>query len=266
MAGDPHLIELPFDPDLTLGPLVLAWHAIFAVLAVFVGTTLAVRLASSRVPEDRGWQIATWAVVSGFVGARALHVFERWEYFVADPARVFAVSDGGLSILGAVIGGFAAMSAATARLRAPVGFLADVGGSVAGVGMGIGRIGDIVNGEHHAVACSGGLPWCVRYTHPNTLGQRDYVHPAVAYELVLDFAIAALLLTLRSRIVGRVPEGRLLWAFLVLYGAGRFAISFLRLDPLIVDGLRQAQVVALGLVGSGAVMLAYLRTRARRRA
>lgn len=234
------------------------------MLAVFVGTTLAVRLVRSRVPEDRGWQIAGWAVVGGFVGARALHVLERWEYFLADPARVFAVSDGGLSILGAVIGGFAAMYAATVRLRAPVGFIADVGGSVAGIGMGIGRLGDVVNGEHHAVAC-GGLPWCVRYTHPNTLGQREYVHPAVAYELLLDFALAALLLAVRTRLVGRAPEGRLLWAFLLLYGAGRFAISSLRLDPLVLDGLRQAQVVALALLGSGALMLSYLGARGWRR-
>ncbi len=232
---------------------------------MFVGTTLTVRLARSRVPEDRAWQIATWAVLSGFVGARLLHVLERWEYFFGDPARILAVNDGGLSIVGAVIGGFASIAVATARLRAPVGFMADVSGSVAGIGMGIGRIGDIVNGEHHAIACDG-LPWCVRYTHPNTLGQRDYVHPAVAYELVLDFAVAALLLWLLGRVVGRAPEGRLLWTFLVLYGAGRFLLSFLRLDPLVVDGLRQAQVVAAGLVIVGAVMLAFGAVRSRERA
>lgn len=258
------MIDLHLDPDIVLfGERVIAWHSFFAILGMLLGVWLAIRLMRDRVPEDRAYGIAAWAVVSGFVGARLLHVLERWEVFLADPIRVFAVGDGGMSILGAVIGGFSAIAVASLRFAAPVGYVLDASACAAGIGMGIGRVGDIINGEHHASLCEG-LPWCVRYTHPNTLGQREYVHPAVAYELVLDFAIAGLLLWLRPRVVGRRPEGRLLWGFLLLYSVGRFFISFLRLDPLVLAGLREAQVVSLVLVALGAVMLAFLTLQRRR--
>lgn len=248
------MIDLAFDPDLRVGPLLVAWHALFAVLGIATGAFLAVRLGRSRVPEDRMWAVVAWAVATGFVGARALHVIERWDSFARDPARVLAIGDGGLSNLGAIVAGAVAVYLAGFRYRAPVGFLADVAGCVAGLGLGIGRVGDVINGEHHAVACAG-LPWCVRYTHPNTLGQRDPVHPAVAYELVIDLVIAALLWWLRPRAIGRAPEGRLLMGFFALYGAARFLLGFLRLDPLVLDGLRQQQVVALGLLAVGTSVL-----------
>ena len=68
------------------------------------------------------------------------------------------------------------------RLRLPIGFMFDI--AVIGIALGeaIGRIGDVINGEHHAVACTG-LPWCVRYTHVATLGQTEYVHPVAVYDV-----------------------------------------------------------------------------------
>ncbi len=258
------MIDLPFDPDIVLfGNRILAWHSFFASVGMLTGVWLATRLIRSRVPDDRAYTIAAWAVGSGFVGARLLHVVEKWPTFLADPASVVAVWDGGMSILGAVIGGYVAIALASWRFAAPVGFVLDAAAAVSGIGMGLGRLGDIVNGEHHATGC-GGLPWCVRYTNPNTLGQREFVHPAVAYEMLLDFALAALLLWLRPRLAGRPPEGRLLWLFLLLYSVGRFAISFLRLDPLVFAGLREAQLVSLVLAALGAAMLAQLSLRRRR--
>lgn len=258
------MIDLPFDPDIVVaGQRILAWHSFFAIVGMLVGVWVAIRLIRDRVPEERGYAIAAWAVASGFVGARLLHVLERWDVFLADPARTLAVWDGGMSILGAVIGGFSAIAVAALRLQTPVGFVLDASAIAGAIGMGLGRIGDVINGEHHAVAC-GGLPWCVRYTHPNTLGQRDYVHPAVAYELVLDLAIAALLLRLRPGVVGRRPEGRLLWGFLVLYSFGRFFISSLRLDPIVFAGMREAQLVSLVLFVLGLAMLAALWAERRR--
>ena len=258
------MIDLPFDPDITLfGARLMAWHSFFAIFGMLVGVTVSIRLIRDRVPEDRGYAIAAWAVGAGFVGARLLHVVEKWNTYLADPGRVLAVWDGGSSILGAVIGGFAAIAVVGWRMHVPVGYVLDAVAAVAGIGMGIGRIGDIINGEHHAIACDG-LPWCVRYTNPNTLGQRDYVHPAVAYELMLDLAVAAFLLWLRPRLAGRQPEGRLMWLFVVLYSLGRFWISFLRLDPVVFAGLREAQLVSLALLAGGVTMSVYL-ARERRR-
>ena len=128
------------------------------------------------------------------------------------------------------------------------------------LGEAFGRIGDIINGEHHAVACSG-LPWCVRYTHPATLGQHDFVHPVVGYDLLVDLLIFAVLLWYWRRVRGHPPEGRVFWLYLVLYGGFRFATSFLRLDPVVFAGLQEAQLLGLLYVLVGVPALVSLRRR-----
>src|SRR5207253_528637 len=85
------------------------------------------------------------------------------------------------------------------------------------IGGRIGRIGDIINGEHHATGCSG-LPWCVRYTHPATLGQTDYVHPVAAYDGLVMVIIFVVLVAYWRRVRGRPPESRVYWAYLLLFG------------------------------------------------
>jgi prolipoprotein diacylglyceryltransferase len=53
-------------------------------------------------------------------------------------------------------------------------------------------------------------------------------------------------------------------AYLLLLGGGRFLLSFLRTDPLFLDGLQQAQVLGLLYLGAAAVTLPVLQRRAAR--
>ena len=115
-------------------------------------------------------------------------------------------------------------------------------------------------GAHHAIACSG-LPWCVRYTHPATLGQTEYVHPVAAYDGLIMLAIFVALLLYWWRVRGRPPEGRVYFAYLLLFGGFRFVTSYLRLDPLFIDGLQEAQLLGLIYAVAGAVMLPVLTVR-----
>jgi phosphatidylglycerol:prolipoprotein diacylglycerol transferase len=160
--------------------------------------------------------------------------------------------------VGSTIAGFIAAR----RLRLPLGFMFDI--SVIGIALGeaIGRIGDIINGEHHAIACSG-LPWCVRYTNPATLGQTDYVHPVAAYDGLIMVVIFIVLVAYWRRVRGRPPESRVYWAYLLLFGGFRFVTSFLRLDPLFVDGLQEAQLLGLMYAVAGGIMLPVLTARGR---
>ena len=137
----------------------------------------------------------------------------------------------------------------------PVAFVLDRGVVGLPLGMAIGRIGDVINGEHHATACAA-VPWCVRYTNPNTLGQSAPVHPAVAYELLLDLVIfVALLLFVRRG--GR--DGQVVLLFLLLYGIARLGLAPFRLDPIWLFGASQAVVVSLAFILIGAIGLVATR-------
>jgi len=254
------LIDLPFDPNLPLGTLQLTWHALFALLGIVVGVAVGVRLMRPFATFDQSYAIGLAGVVGGLVGSRAFHVIDAWPRYAADPLAALAVWDGGASIVGGATFGPLAAAAMMRRLGVSVGPALDAGAVGLGLGMAVGRIGDIVNGEHHATACAG-LPWCVRYTHPDTLGQRDFVHPAVAYEMLWDLFAASVALYLIPRADRLGLRGRVLFIFLGIYGLGRFFISFLRLDAIAFSGLRQAQLASLAFVVVAVVVLIARRAR-----
>lgn len=142
--------------------------------------------------------------------------------------------------------------------------------------MGIGRIGDVINGEHHG-APAPGFPLAVVYTHPNTLGEPGLpVHLAVGYELLLDLAIFGILVWLAGG-VARGPDGKLtwrwrprtprggmlFWTFLALYSAGRFVVQFYRVDSPFLLGLSQAQFSSVLSSMVAVWALVYLAARGR---
>jgi len=255
-------VDLPFDPTLIVGPFRIAWHSLWALVGMGVGSWLSFRFARQLVKDERIYPFAIAVVIGGLVAARAGHIADNWPYYGAHADQLLAFWNGGVAVTAAPIGSAIGGWLAAKRLRLPVGFMFDV--TVIGIVLGeaIGRIGDIINGEHHAIACSG-LPWCVRYTDPATLGQTDFVHPVAAYDLLVDLLIFALLLRYWSRVRGHAPEGRVFWLYVVVYGGFRFATSFLRLDPIVFAGLQEAQLLGLGYVLAGVPALFWLHRRER---
>ena len=256
-------MDLPFDPTMTLGPIRIAWHSFWSLVAMGAGSALSFRLARSLVKDERIYPFAIAVVIGGLVAARIGHIADNWSYYGPHPDQLVAFWNGGVAVTAAPIGSAVGGWLAAKRLRLPLGFMFDI--TVIGITLGeaIGRIGDIINGEHHAIACSG-LPWCVRYTDPATLGQRDFVHPVAAYDLIVDLLILAVLLWYWPRVRGRPPEGRVFWLYLVLYGGFRFATSFLRLDPVVFAGFQEAQLLGVIYLLAGVPALMWLQRRERR--
>ncbi len=250
-------IRIPIDPVIfKVGGVEVTWHGLLAALGVVVGVTVAAYFARrAGFSEDHIYNTALALVVGGIIGARALFVLENLDQFRDDPGRIFALNAGGISIYGALIGGSLGAWLYTLVAKVPGKWrAADVAAMGAIVGMAVGRIGDIINGEHFAEPTS--LPWGVRYTHPDSpsvirYGPDHVQHPAVAYEMLGDLAIFLVLLYLWRR--GTRP-GLIFLAWAFLYSAMRLGVSFLRLDDIVWAGLRTAQIIAI------AVMVACLPT------
>ena len=198
---------------------------------MLAGSWVSLRCARYLVRDDRVYPFAMAVVVGGLVGARVAHVADNWPLYSSRPQDIVAFWNGGIGTMG---------------------------------GEALGRIGDVINGEHHAVACAG-LPWCVRYTHPDTLGQRELVHPVAAYDLLVMALIFVALLWWWRRVRGRPPEGRVYLAYLLLFGGFRVLTSLLRLDPTWLFGLQEAQVLGTLYTLAGAAGLVLLLRRSRLR-
>ena len=258
------MIEINIDPVLVrLGPVMITWHGFFTAVGVLAGIWLATRFSVERgFTEDDIMSVALWCVVGGIVGARLFHVIDAWSYYSADPLAIIRVNEGGLAIWGTIVGGPIAGAIYCWRRGLSVPRLLDLCGLGLILGMAIGRLGDIVNGEHHGAATS--LPWSVRYTHPDTLGEPGVaVHLAVGYELLWDMAILAICSWLVYRRL--MPRDSMVWwSMIALYSAGRFVVQFFRIDTPFLMGLSQAQFLSFAIGAIAVWILVYMWTRARR--
>lgn len=246
-------IAIHIDPNLLhLGPFTLSWHGLFSAVGVIAGVSVGVRVAADAGASEEGaYNLALWSVAGGIVGARLFHVVDNWAYYAQNPASIILINEGGIAIYGAVVGGILTGVLYAWRTHLPVAHVADGGAIGLILGAAIGRIGDIINGEHHGAPLD--APWAVVYTHPNTLAQPGLpVHLAVGYEMVWDLLVFGLLWLMR----GRVRPGIVFWTYLLLYGFGRFWTTFYRQDQIQAFGLTQAQLVAVIGIILGTVMIA----------
>jgi len=151
-------VDLPFDPTFALGPLRISWHSLWSLVGMIAGSWLSFRLARRLVKDERIWPFAIAVFVGGLLAARIGHIADNWPYYSARPDQLAAFWNGGVAVTAAPIGSAIGGYLAAKRLRLPIGFMFDI--TVIGIVLGeaIGRLGDIINGEHHAIACAG-LPW-----------------------------------------------------------------------------------------------------------
>ncbi len=253
-------ITIDIDPDIgKIFGLTITWHGLFTAIGIICGVSLSVYLARvDGVPSDVGQEIALVSVVSAIVGARLFFVFEHWDRFENDLAAIVTdITEGGITLYGGLIGGVLGGVIYGAFHRWPIGICLDAAAPGMILGQGLGRIGDLINGEHLATASD--LPWAFVYVHPNTLGELGTsVHPAAGgYELLGDFVILAVLLLVARRFI-KVP-GWTFCSYMILYSVMRFGLSEFRIDEQTVDGIPVPQIVAAIIIGLAFVLAGVLR-------
>jgi phosphatidylglycerol:prolipoprotein diacylglycerol transferase len=260
----PLTIVIDLDPNiLRIGPLLITWHGVFAVLGIIAAARLGFWLLNKDIPDLEGTGDGlAWMVVLGLIGARLLYVWENFRLFAnGQLLRIFALTEGGISQWGGLFGAAVGVYVWSRRAHYSFWKVVDAGGAATMIGLAVGRIGDIINGEHHGTPTT--LPWGVEYVNPATLGEPGrVVHPEVAYEMVLCLVILGALLPFHQRMKAKLPDGVVGLIYLILYAAGRFFLSFLRTDPGVFLGLRQAQIASLLMVAVGIVAIPALLQRA----
>jgi phosphatidylglycerol:prolipoprotein diacylglycerol transferase len=260
----PLKIIIDLEPNLfKIGPFLITWHGVFAVLGILAGARLGLWLLSKDgIDVSRGADGVAWMVVVGLIGARLLYVWENFKLFSGQLGRIFLITEGGISQWGGLFGAMVGAYIWARRNAYSYAKIIDAGGAATMIGLAIGRIGDVINGEHHGTPTN--VPWGVEYVNADTLGQPGLVvHPEVAYEMVLTLAILGALLPFHQRLKAKLPAGVLGLIYLGLYGAGRFFLSYLRTDPAVFAGLRQAQLASLLMVVIAVVVIPILIRRAR---
>lgn len=157
------MVRFPnIDPVIVkIGPLSLRWYGMmylagFAASYLLVGYQLKKKKIAAAVKEVDS--LYSYLVLGLIVGARLGYVlfYDLGEY-LANPLEIFAVWHGGMSFHGGLIGSVVAGILFSRRYRVNFWQMADVVIVTAPIGLGLGRIGNFINGELYGRVTD--VPW-----------------------------------------------------------------------------------------------------------
>lgn len=240
---------------LKIGPFQVRWYGMMYLLGFLSGYLLLKRVARDRGVEITGRQLEGLleAVVLGVVlGGRLGYVlFYNLPYYLQHPLEILAFWHGGMSFHGGLLGTTVAGYIYCRKAGMDFWKMADSVVIVVPIGLGLGRLGNFINGELYGRVTS--LPWAMVFPGAGPLPR----HPSQIYEFLLEGVVLfTILWSLRKR---PWPDGSLLALFLVFYGVFRvFVECFRQPDPqlgFVVGHVTMGQVLSSAMVLAGLCIL-----------
>lgn len=246
-------------------------------LGFVAGGLLALRQARRvGIEPEAIWDLITWVFVAGVGGARVFYLVQKHQDVFAHVSgprealfKAVNLSDGGLVLLGGVIGVVVAVILFCRRRGIPPLRMGDVLVAPFFVGLGFGRIGCLLNGCCFGDRCE--LPWAIHFppasaawgelvrrgflgeAAPTTFG----LHPTQVYSSISAFLLAAVTAAYFRR---RPYDGAVLVVGMLLYGTKRFLVEFLRGDEMGQFGtmFTISQWISASIFVGGLILWAWL--------
>ncbi|QGM81628.1 prolipoprotein diacylglyceryl transferase [Otariodibacter oris] len=253
-----------FDPIVfSIGPISLHWYGVMYLL----GFGFAYWLGTKRAKSSNGvWTTEQvdqllfngfWGVILG--GRIGDVFFYSFDYFLQDPLYLFRIWEGGMSFHGGLIGVIIMMIFTSYRQKRSFWQTADFVAPLIPFGLGMGRIGNFINGELWGRVTD--VPWAMMFPSGGYLPR----HPSQIYEAVLEGLVLFIILNWFIR--KPRPMGSVSGLFLLGYGIFRFIVEYFReIDPNVNtpdDLITRGQLLSLPMVVVGLIILviAYRKKR-----
>ena len=252
------VITIDINPVLLkVGGLSIHWYGVMYVVGIGVALMVILPYLEARgISRDRALEIFFPVVLAGLIGGRLYYVVQsNLGYYLQHPLKIIATWEGGMAFFGAIFGVFLMLLYLSWRRHLPFWTLLDAGAIFAPLGQAFGRVGNIINGD--IIGFQSNCAWCTKYVNPNSFPANHHVayQPAAAYELLISLCIFAIVYALRFR----MPRSGMLFAlYLMLYSISQFLIFFVRTEPFVALGLKQAQLTAVVTFCIGLGLMAYL--------
>ena len=263
----PIMISYPeIDPIiLQVGPLAVRWYGMMYVLG-FIAAYFIVRHQFRRYSHpglEENFDNLNLVILAGLIlGSRLGYVlFYNLSYYLEHPLEIFATWQGGMSFHGGLIG-LVAGGWLFCRYRGlPFLHTADAYAIAAPIGLGLGRLGNFINGELYGRVSE--LPWAMLFPGGGPLPR----HPSQLYESFLEGLLLFIIMWLA---LGRYwrrgwPTGSLVALFLTTYGVMRFGVEFFR-EPdahlgLYLNTFSMGQGLSALMVAAGVALWFTIRRR-----
>lgn len=209
---------------LSIGPLQFRWYGLMYVLS-FIATYFIIRSEVTRkklsLSKDDVADLVFYGAMGVVLGGRAGYIlFYNLGFYLANPLKLFAVWEGGMSFHGGFLGVLLAFWLYARRKKIPFLSLIDMAALCAPVGLGLGRIGNFINGELYGRATDSA--WGMVFPGSDGVPR----HPSQLYEAFLEGVVLFFIVRLVSRHTRE--DGVTTCTAVAGYGLFRFIVEFFR--------------------------------------
>jgi len=264
------LFAVPFpviDPVLVeIGPLPIRWYALAYIAGLLLGLWLMRRL----VAQERLWDgrmrpsivslddLLVYAALGVVIGGRLGYVlFYNLDYFLAHPASIPAVWEGGMSFHGGLGGATLGIWLFARREKVPMLSVADLCAAVVPLGIFFGRLANFIKPELWGRVSD--VDWAMVF--PDPAAGPFPRHPSQLYEAATEGVLLFVVLMWAVRMGALKRPGLVTGLFGVGYGLSRIFCEFFREpDPqlgFLFGGATMGMLLSLPLVIAGLILITH---------
>ena len=239
-----------------IGNIKIYWYSIMILTGVILGSIIVLKEAKRfNISKNKTSDMLFYTMIFGIIGARIYYVIFNLKYYIQDPISIIKVWEGGLAIHGGIIAGILYIIYYTKKNNIDTIRMFDICAPGLLIGQAIGRWGNFFNGEAHGPITT--LEYLQRLHIPYFIieGMKidgNYYIPTFFYESLI--CIMGLIIILILRRTNLFKKGNITSFYLIWYGIGRTIIESYRTDSLMMNTLKQAQIISIIMITIGIIL------------
>ena len=250
------------NPDLfSIGPVHVRWYGVMYVLGFLAAYFLIQKQQRSKeiglvgtTAQDLIFYLAIGVIVGGRLGYILFYEYNDFMPYIKNPLEIIATWHGGMSFHGGLIGSVLAGWIFARRKGIPFPALADSAIVTCPIGLGLGRLGNFINGE--LLGRPTDVPWAMIYPAGGPIPR----HPTQLYESLAEgLLLFVIMWSLRKK---PFKDGMMVAFFLLFYGIIRFVIEFFKEpDPqlgFLLGYFTMGQILCMAMIVASAFLMLYL--------
>ncbi len=260
-------ISSPTQNVLEIGPLTIFYYGIL----IAIGAIIAIIVSRKRYERFGGSgeffeAVAIWAVIIGFLGARAGYVVTHTARFVERPYAVLFIWEGGLALYGGLFFGALTVIYLVHKRNGDLFAFGDAVAVGLPLAQALGRWGNFFNQELFGTPSD--LPWAIIIdpaNRPPQFAEFETFHPTFLYESVWNALILVpVILWLEKK--GKLAKGASIGVYIAMYAFIRFWLELLRTDTTFrLFGISRNGWVSVGAFILGVAWIWWTQKRAEKR-
>ena len=273
-AGGLSYHDLGLDPvALKIGWFELRWYSLAYLVGILLGWWYLMKLLGqpgAPMARRHADDMVFYATIGIILGGRLGYVlFYKPATYFQDPLEIVQLWDGGMSFHGGVIGVSLGILYMARRHKLDWLRIHDYVACCIPFGLLLGRLANFVNGELWGGVTE--VAWAIRFPEYAGGALGPPRHPSQLYEAALEgLLLFVILWYMFWRTKARYQPGRLVGTFILVYGASRFLVEFVReSDAHLVEfaqttGLHMGQWLSLPMILGGLYLVLTAGKRAER--